>query len=73
MSIRAPFVLAAALAVTVLVKADQAPGYDQLVTLFNDFVAAERPPMKDGAPDYTAPANARRAPARSNCQSSSRR
>src|SRR5687768_7478630 len=28
--------------------------YQDLVTLFEEFQAFERPPLKDGAPDYTA-------------------
>src|SRR5262245_18658978 len=30
------------------------PGYDGLVKLFEDWRAFEHPPLKDGAPDYTA-------------------
>ena len=30
--------------------------YQELVALFDEFLAFERPPMKDGAPDYTAAA-----------------
>ena len=37
-----------------------APGYDMLVTLFEDWRAFEHPPLKDGAPDYTAATFARR-------------
>ena len=37
-----------------------APGYDELVELFEDWRTFERPPLKDGAPDYTAGAFARR-------------
>ncbi len=36
------------------------PGYDTLVKLFEDWRAFEHPPMKDGAPDYTATTFARR-------------
>src|SRR5688572_2707625 len=36
------------------------PGYDGLVQLFEDWRALERPPLKDGAPDYTAGTFARR-------------
>jgi len=32
----------------------QSSSYDQLVDLFEDWRAFERPPMRDGAPDYTA-------------------
>ena len=36
-------------------RADAAPsGYDALVKLFQDWRAFEHPPLKDGAPDYTA-------------------
>ncbi len=41
-------------------EAAQAAGYDGLVKLFKDWRAFERPPMKDGAPDYTAATFARR-------------
>ncbi len=34
--------------------------YDDLVALFHDWRAFERPPMREGAPDYTAPTTARR-------------
>jgi hypothetical protein len=37
-----------------------APGYDKLVELFEAWRAFERPPLKDGAPDYTAGTFARR-------------
>jgi hypothetical protein len=36
------------------------PGYDGLVELFEDWRAFERPPLKDGAPDYTAATFVRR-------------
>jgi Bacterial protein of unknown function (DUF885) len=36
------------------------PGYDALVKLFEDWRAFERPPDRDGAPDYTAATFARR-------------
>jgi len=36
------------------------PGYDALATLFADWRAFEHPPLKDGAPDYTAATIARR-------------
>src|SRR5690349_3729722 len=29
-------------------------GYAALVALFEEFIAFERPPLKDGAPDHTA-------------------
>ena len=35
-------------------------GYDALVRLFGDWRAFERPPLRDGAPDYTAATFARR-------------
>ncbi|HEX9707382.1 MAG TPA: DUF885 family protein [Steroidobacteraceae bacterium] len=38
----------------------QVAGYGELVKLFQDWRAFERPPMRDGAPDYTAPTCARR-------------
>jgi uncharacterized protein (DUF885 family) len=34
--------------------ADDAPGYQQLVSLFTEWRAFEQPPLRDGAPDYTA-------------------
>ncbi len=37
-----------------------ADGYQELVALFEAWRAFERPPMKDGAPDYTAAAMARK-------------
>ena len=49
--------LPAALAVLTLVAAPAARGqstYQDLVRLFEDFVAFERPALKEGAPDYTA-------------------
>ncbi|MGH8722781.1 MAG: DUF885 family protein, partial [Burkholderiales bacterium] len=36
------------------------PGYEKLVELFQDWRAFERPRLKDGAPDYTAAAFAKR-------------
>jgi hypothetical protein len=41
-------------------RADTPPGYDSLVRLFADWRAFEHPPMKEGAPDYTAATFARR-------------
>ena len=35
-------------------------GYDKLVQLFKDWRAFEQPPLRDGAPDYTAATFARR-------------
>jgi hypothetical protein len=47
-------VVAVALALTI--EARQRPtAYQDLVTLFEEFVAFERPPLREGAPDYTAP------------------
>ena len=40
--------------------APAAAGYDALVTLFAEWRAFERPPLRDGAPDYTAATFARR-------------
>ena len=37
-----------------------APGYDAFTKLFEDWRAFEHPPMRDGAPDYTAATFARR-------------
>jgi hypothetical protein len=41
---------------TAVVAAGQSPdaGYQALVKLFGDFVSFERPPLKSGAPDYSA-------------------
>jgi hypothetical protein len=51
----------AAAMLTIAVDARQAPGsYDGLLKLFADFVAFERPALKNGAPDYTASAVAAR-------------
>ena len=57
---------AALIAVAVLLAAGplggQAPrGYQALTSLWAEFVAFERPTLLNGAPDYTADANARRA------------
>ncbi len=41
-------------------EAPKAAGYDGLVKLFEEWRAFEHPPMKDGAPDYTAATTARR-------------
>jgi len=63
-------VLALAFALTWATHADQrSAGYQELVTLFEEFVATERPPLKDGAPDYTPPAVAARARALKTLQS----
>ena len=37
--------------------------YDQLVELFRDWRTFEEPPLREGAPDYTAAAFAKRQPA----------
>ena len=58
--------LAAALAALVLAApaaladAPAAPGYDAFARFFEEWRAFEHPPMKDGAPDYTAATFARR-------------
>jgi hypothetical protein len=39
----------------------RAGSYQDLLALFEEFVATERPPLKNGAPDYTPPAVAARA------------
>jgi hypothetical protein len=58
--------LAAALATLVfavpvaLADAPAAPGYDAFARFFEEWRAFEHPPMKDGAPDYTAATFARR-------------
>jgi uncharacterized protein (DUF885 family) len=55
-------VIAAALAVALpLGMTAQAPrGHQELVGLFEEFVAFERPPLRDGAPDYTSATIAQR-------------
>jgi hypothetical protein len=63
-------VVVLALAITWTTHADQrSGGYPELVKLFEEFVATERPPLKDGAPDYTASAVAARAGALKTLQS----
>jgi hypothetical protein len=63
-------VVVLALAITWTTHADQrSVGYPELVKLFEEFVATERPPLKDGAPDYTASAVAARAGALKTLQS----
>lgn len=54
-------VLAALVTAVTLLHADRqaATGYPALVTLFDEWLAFERPAMVDGAPDYSAPAMAR--------------
>ncbi|HEU5468082.1 MAG TPA: DUF885 family protein [Steroidobacteraceae bacterium] len=57
----APMAAVLALAAQGAVAAAPAPaGYDALVKLFEDWRGFERPPTKDGAPDYTAATFARR-------------
>ena len=60
-----PLVLVvSAIAAGAAVTAQQAPpqrgGYDALITLFNDYITLDTPPLRDGAPDYTAAAIAAR-------------
>jgi len=59
--------VAVAASVSVMVAAAQSTassgaqgGYPALVTLFTEWMAFEQPPLRDGAPDYTAAASARR-------------
>jgi hypothetical protein len=54
---------AALMAALCLAPPANANGYEALVTLFEDWRAFERPPMLDGAPDYTAERFASRQPA----------
>jgi hypothetical protein len=54
------FAAAAIAALTITLHGGQASPYQDLVKLFTDFVAFERPRMKSGAPDYTAAAIAAR-------------
>ena len=54
------FAAAALAAQVAFADAPAAPGYDALAKLFEDWRAFEQPPMKDGAPDYTAATLARR-------------
>ncbi len=46
-------VAAAALTLAWIPPASRAQGYQDLLALFSEFVAFERPPMRSGAPDYT--------------------
>jgi len=63
-------VTALALALIWTTHADQPSGdYPDLLKLFEEFVATERPPLNDGAPDYTASAVAARARALKTLQS----
>jgi hypothetical protein len=54
--------LAAALVLSAILSAQQPPAgtYKDLVALFEEWSAFERPPLVDGAPDYTAPTMASR-------------
>ena len=46
---------AVAVALALTIEARQRPtAYEDLVTLFEEFVAFERPPVREGAPDYSA-------------------
>lgn len=54
------FLLAAAAAVPAVARAAQPGSYADLLTLFADWRAFERPPLRDGAPDYTAATVGRR-------------
>ena len=56
----AAFAALALAASTALAEAPAAPGHDVLVKLFEDWRAFEHPPLKDGAPDYTAATFAKR-------------
>ena len=57
---RAGLGLAAAAFLVSVADARQTAGYKDLLTLFSEFVTFERPPLKDGAPDYTDASTARR-------------
>jgi len=48
--------LALATALLVAAPASAAGSYDDLIVLFRDWQALERPGLRDGAPDYTQPA-----------------
>lgn len=50
-----PATTACLLGLSLTLGASQDGGYQALVNLFEEFVAFERPPLKEGAPDYTAP------------------
>jgi hypothetical protein len=57
----APALVLSALAVPAALAGDARPaGYDALTSLFEEWRAFERPPLRDGAPDYTAATFARR-------------
>jgi hypothetical protein len=49
-----PLAAAGVAALTIALHGSQPAGYQDLVKLFNDFVAFERPQTRSGAPDYTA-------------------
>ena len=52
---RRPLALAIILVAATGLAADQSRGsYDELVKLFNEFIAFERPTLREGVPDYTA-------------------
>ena len=48
---------------TTALSQSSASSYDQLVELFRDWRTFEEPPLREGAPDYTAEAFAKRQPA----------
>jgi hypothetical protein len=52
--------VAAVVSATALAASGQRGGYQDLVALFEEFLTLERPPLRDGAPDYTAAAVQRR-------------
>lgn len=52
--------LAAAALLASTLSARQTSGYKDLLTLFSEFVTFERPPLREGAPDYTDASTARR-------------
>ncbi len=53
-AVLAAFTLATAVLAIPAARADVPAGYDTLTTLFTDWRAFEHPPMREGAPDYTA-------------------
>jgi hypothetical protein len=57
---RVALVAAVGAALAITLHGRQAPPYQELVKLFDDFVAFERPRNRSGAPDYTAAAVAAR-------------
>ena len=56
----APALAALVLAVPAAAEAAAPAGYDALVKLFAEWRAFERPPIREGAPDYTAATFAKR-------------